>query len=33
MRSAEAAGYSYIQTLKKIIDLALKRGRLSGNSN
>lgn len=33
MRSAEAAGYTYIQTLKKIIDLALKRGRLSGNSN
>ncbi len=31
MRSAEAAGYSYIETLKKIIDLARQRGRLSGN--
>ncbi|HSD63866.1 MAG TPA: hypothetical protein VLB50_08700, partial [Ignavibacteriaceae bacterium] len=27
MRSAEAAGYSYIRTLKSIINLALKRGR------
>ncbi len=27
MRSMEAAGYSYIRTLKKIIDLAWKRGK------
>ena len=33
MRSAEAAGYSYVQTLKKIISFAKQRGKQTGFLN
>ncbi len=33
MRSAEAAGYSYVKALKKIIGFARKRGKLNGTVN
>jgi D-alanine-D-alanine ligase len=33
MRSAEAAGLSYIDTLKSIIELARQRSKFSGNTN
>ncbi len=33
MRSAEAAGYSYVRALQKIIGLAKKRGKLAGSIN
>ncbi len=33
MRSAEAAGYTYVKTLKKIIGFARERGRLNGTIN